>query len=292
MGATLRLSTLDVRRLVVVALAATFVVSAAAGTRTAAQGAVLRHAPLHAVARGGSRAVSVNWAGYVAAGPSFSHVEATWVEPQVACSGTNPLDASSFWIGLGGASYSSPGLEQAGTSADCAHGRARYYAWYEVLPAPATNVALPVQPGDAVKAVVDVTDGIASFTLTNLTSGAVFATKASVRFPATDSAEWIAEAPSVCRGGGDCKTLPLARFGAVLFTSATATAGTHTGAILDGGWSSEPIRLAGKSGPVSAAPSVLSEDGSSFSIATHGPRTRVLLPGLPVERLLGSQTQS
>lgn len=271
-----------------VALAATIVASVLTGTHPSAR-AALRHAPLLAVAPTGSVSVSVNWAGYVIAGTSFSHVEATWVEPLVACLGNHPLDASSFWIGLGGASYSSPGLEQTGTSADCVHGRASYYAWYEVLPAPATNLAFPVRPGDTVTATVDVTDGVASFTLANLTSGAGFATRIPVRFPATDSAEWIAEAPSMCRGSGDCRTLPLARFGPVLFTSASATAGAHTGSILDGGWSAEAIRLAGKSGPVSAAPSVLSADGSSFSIATHGPRARILLPALPVQQLLGSQ---
>jgi hypothetical protein len=99
--------------------------------------------------------------------------------------------------------------------------------------------------------------------------------------PDTSSAEWIAEAPSACDGSGasgSCQTLPLADFGTVQFTSATATANGHTGTISDPAWSAQPVQLGGGSvsevsygsgtGSSAATPSSLSSDGSSFSVAT------------------------
>src|SRR5579884_3050474 len=89
----------------------------AVGATTAAHGA-------HPLARTAGRlvpaprslaSVSINWAGYVANGASFSDVRATWTQPAVRCldpSGRRISSSSGFWIGLGGASFSSAGLEQ------------------------------------------------------------------------------------------------------------------------------------------------------------------------------------
>jgi hypothetical protein len=198
--------------------------------------------------------------------------------------------SSGFWIGLGGASFSSAGLEQTGTSADCAGGAPHYDAWYEILPAPETSISIAVHPGDEIFADVNVAAGVASFTLRNLTTNATFTRQEPVRFPAVDSAEWIAEAPSACRLDGSCHTLPLAHFGSILFRGASATADAHTGTISDGAWSSDAVRLAARTGSFSARPSTLSADGSSFSVATEGPRVKTPLPDavarLPVPLLL------
>jgi hypothetical protein len=95
--------------------------------------------------------------------------------------------------------------------------------------------------------------------------------------PDTSSAEWIAEAPSECDGSGSCQPLPLSDFGTVQFTSASATANGHTGTISDPNWAAQPVVLgSGGASDVSfdagqssagAAPSSLSSDGSSFSVA-------------------------
>jgi len=237
--------------------------------------------------------VSINWAGYVANGASFSDVRATWTQPAVRCldpSGRRISSSSGFWIGLGGASFSSAGLEQTGTAADCTGGTAHYDAWYEILPAPETPISFAVHPGDEIFAEVNVADGIAAFTLRNLTTGAAFTHEDPVRFPAVDSAEWIAEAPSACRLDGSCHTLPLSHFGAILFRGASATADAHTGTISDHAWSIDAVRLAARTGSFSARPSDLSADGSSFSVATEGPRVKTPLPDvagrLPVSLLL------
>ena len=237
--------------------------------------------------------MSVNWAGYVAGGNSFSDVRATWTQPEVRCvdvKGRRVSSSSGFWIGLGGASFSSAGLEQTGTAADCAGGTPHYDAWFEILPAPETPVLLGVHPGDSIFAEVSVADGVAAFTLKNLTTGATFTRQAPIRFPAVDSAEWIAEAPSACRFDGSCRTLPLSHFGSILFSGASATAGAHTGTISDRAWTSDAVRLVARTGDFSARPSGLSTDGSSFSVATEGPRVKTPLPDvasrLPVPLLL------
>jgi hypothetical protein len=95
--------------------------------------------------------------------------------------------------------------------------------------------------------------------------------------PDTSSAEWIAEAPSACDGSGSCQPLPLSDFGTVQFTGASATANGHTGTISDSNWAAQPVVLgSGGTSDVSfaadqssagAAPSSLSSDGSSFSVA-------------------------
>jgi hypothetical protein len=210
--------------------------------------------------------LSKNWSGYIASGATFASVSSTWVQPSATC--TSATAASAFWVGLGGASPSSPGLEQIGTSADCVHAQASTYAWYEILPAAATWIPVAVSPGDTITASVSVADTTVSFSLTNVTTGAAFATQATVPQPALDSAEWIAEAPSSCYGSlQNCTVLPLASFGSVAFGASSATGiDGHAGTISDAGWTFDSVRLAGNSGG-SATPSELSADGASFNVA-------------------------
>jgi hypothetical protein len=106
--------------------------------------------------------------------------------------------------------------------------------------------------------------------------------------PDTSSAEWIAEAPSVCQGSdassGNCTPLSLADFGSVTFTGASATASGSAGTISSANWTAQAVQLSGSSGAdsgypgiadlgasaagsASATPSPLSTDGSSFSVA-------------------------
>jgi hypothetical protein len=95
--------------------------------------------------------------------------------------------------------------------------------------------------------------------------------------PDASSAEWIAEAPSACDGSGSCQPLPLSDFGTVQFSSATATAGGHTGTISDPTWSAQAVALGSSgasdvsygsgSGSAGANPTSLSSDGASFSVA-------------------------
>jgi Peptidase A4 family len=221
-------------------------------------------------------AVSQNWAGYVAGGTQFSSVSGSWVQPTAKCGSGQTYSA--FWVGLGGSGSQSSALEQTGTQADCAaDGSTDYYAWYELVPAAPVKLDLAIKPGDHISAKVSVNASDVTVSLSDQTTGQSMTKTLQMDNPDASSAEWIAEAPSACDGSGSCQPLPLADFGAVQFTSATATANGHTGSISDPNWSSQPVEL-GSSGisdvsygsdssASSATPSSLSSDGSAFSVA-------------------------
>jgi hypothetical protein len=225
-------------------------------------------------------AVSQNWAGYVAGGTQFSSVSGSWVQPSAKCGSGQTYSA--FWVGIGGSTNQSSGLEQTGTQADCtADGGAEYYAWYELVPAAPVKLDLAIKPGDHISAKVSVSGSNVTVLMSDQTTGQSTSKTLQMDNPDTSSAEWIAEAPSACDGSGasgSCQTLPLADFGTVQFTSATATANGHTGTISDPAWSAQPVQLGGGSvsevsygsgtGSSAATPSSLSPDGSSFSVAT------------------------
>jgi hypothetical protein len=223
-------------------------------------------------------AVSQNWAGYVAGRTQFSSVSGSWVQPAAKCGAGQTYSA--FWVGLGGSSDQSSALEQTGTQADCtADGGTEYYAWYELVPAAPVKLDLAIKPGDHISAKVSVSGSDVTVSLSDRTTGQSATKTLQMDNPDTSSAEWIAEAPSACDGSGSCQTLPLADFGTVQFTSATATANGHTGTISDPNWDAQPVQLGGSgisdisygsdTGPSGASPSSLSSDGSSFSVAAQ-----------------------
>ena len=230
-----------------------------------------------AAAATGPEAASANWAGYVATGQSFSRVSGTWVQPSVDPSGGD--GDSAFWVGLGGSGNSdshSGSLEQLGTQANVSGGQTSYYAWYELLPSPPVKINVPIKPGDHVNASVAASGSSVTMSLTNQTTGQSFSQTFQVSNIDTSSAEWIAEAPSASDGQGDLTPVSLSDFGTVNFSSASATAGGHTGTISDSSWTSQPIALT--SNGDSAQASSLSSDGSSFSV-TAGGSSNVSYPG-------------
>jgi hypothetical protein len=223
--------------------------------------------------------VSQNWAGYVAGGSSsgtqFSSVSGSWVQPTVSCSSGQSYSA--YWVGLGGSGNQSNALEQTGTQGDCtANGGTEYYAWYELVPAAPVQLGLAIHPGDHISAKVSVSGSNVTVWLSDQTTGQSTTKNLQMSSPDTSSAEWIAEAPSQCDSSGDCQPLPLADFGTVQFSGASATANGHTGTISDSEWGAQPIAL-GSSGTdfasmgsggssAGATPSSLSSDGSAFSV--------------------------
>jgi hypothetical protein len=249
-------------------------------------------------------AASQNWSGYVAntaTGKRFSSVNGSWVAPAVTCTGGSSYSA--FWVGLGG-SDSSPGsavssaygsapgspsgsgqsqaLEQAGTEADCTgSGQAKYFAWYELVPAAPVKLGLTIKPGDHITTRVSVSGSTVTINLSDATSGQSVNKTLTMSNPDTSSAEWIAEAPSSCsQGATNCSPMPLANFGNVKFSNATATTSDgHTGSISDPAWTATPVALqgspAGYGGPqfatnassTGATPSGLSSNGGAFSVA-------------------------
>jgi hypothetical protein len=237
-------------------------------------------------AAGDSPDVSSNWAGYATVAPpdtdiSFNDVTATWRQPRGKCT-ANRSDSAVFWVGLGGVSSSSKSLEQLGTEMDCRRVGAvpRYSAWWEVIPAPPVPIPLKVAAGDMMGAALLVDGQTLTFSMRNLTRHTRF-TKQMTVSQALDltSAEWIAEAPSLCSSASQCRVVPLTRFGSVTFANAAVTADAHTGTIADPTWSATPIELISRGGGsaffgqgdplgpgVGAVPGALGADGRSFTV--------------------------
>jgi Peptidase A4 family len=209
---------------------------------------------------------SVNWSGYAVetniASPqayAFTDVQATWIVPSLSPSASSNHNAySSTWIGLDG--DSSKTVEQIGIEQDYIKGVAVYYAWYEMYPKSLVKLDLVIQAGDTISAEVKyLGNNTYQLTLDDVTSGQSSAIQVQSSKPIRSSAEWIEEG-----------TGRVADFNTVTFTNARATAteptGTITGSISDPAWQTEEITLVSKSGGVIAAPTPLSNDGSSFSI--------------------------
>jgi hypothetical protein len=238
----------------VLAVFAAVVLGGSAAASTERSAAVLRHGPPALLVTHSS---SLNWAGYASYNHTFSDVKGTWTQPTADCSATNRSTYSSFWVGLDG--YNSNSVEQIGTDADCSHGRASYYAWYEMYPAPSVSIAnFPITPGTAYTAEVKYT-GSDSFTLTLTGGGHSFSTTQTLRNAPRSSAEWIAEAPSLCAGG--CHITPLTDFGRVDFTGASADA-----AAIDS-WGYDALTMVTNGGQAKAQPSALSNNGTAFSVS-------------------------
>ena len=230
--------------------------------------------------KGSTNSTSVNWSGYAVTAPTpFTDVKGSWIQPTANCSsapaaptpgngrgkgngrghgggGGGQSSYASFWVGLDG--YSSSTVEQTGTDADCNGATPVYYGWYEFYPAFPVNFADPVSPGDSMSAEVSVSGGTVTITLSDTTKHwTEHASQPSGGY-ALSSAEWIAEAPS------SGKVLPLADFGTVTFTGASATGGGRSGSI--GAFTYDPITMATNTGQTKAAPTGLTAGGSSFSV--------------------------
>jgi hypothetical protein len=233
-------------------------------------------------ANDGTQSVSANWSGYTlqdanAAGLQFTSVTGTWTVPVTRCDSAS-TESAAFWVGLGGSSDTSTGLEQTGTGADCNKGIATYYAWYEILPAASVTVRLKVKPGDLITTSVNIKGTTVLVQIKNRTRKTSFTRAVTVAAPDLSSAEWIAEAPSECSSVSRCTVLPLANFGTVNFTRAATIASTHAGTIADATWANVAISLVPQSSSrffairdssstAGATPGALSADGRSFPVS-------------------------
>jgi hypothetical protein len=220
--------------------------------------------------------VSANWAGYVAlqstrAASDFSSVSGAWQEPKATCAGHQTYSA--VWVGLGGYSTDARALEQVGTDADCSRSRAATYkAWYELLPAAPVNLPMKVHARDEMSASTTVKGHDVTLRIRDLTSGARFTITKRATSIDRSSAEWIVEAPSTCVTSDACEPLSLTDFGEVLFSSATATAGGHTGTILDPDWSSITLELQ-QSASADRRGATVTQAGSSRTLVLATPST-------------------
>ena len=223
-----------------------------------------------------SSETSSNWSGYAAATSlsnpqtdSVTAVSGTWIMP-TATAGGNTTAYASVWVGIDG--YSSNSVEQIGADADIVNGKATYYAWYEMYPSDSVNItSMTISAGDSITASVQYLSsgahaGKFQLTITDTSkandSFTIYETDAQAQ---RSSAEWVVEAPSSGYG-----VLPLANFGSVAFTNASATIDGKTGAIDSSSWQSSAITMAAGSG-VEASVSALTDSGgtSSFTDTYH-----------------------
>jgi hypothetical protein len=233
-------------------------VAASAGLGAPGSRAVLEHVP---PARLIGHSNSLNWSGYASFNSTFTDVKGTWTQPAANCNGKSTY--ASFWVGLDG--YDSSTVEQLGTEADCSHGKPVDYAWWEMFPNVSHVIGgFAVSPGVSYTAEVQSIGGD-DFALT-LSGGGNTPFTLTTQLgldPALSSAEWIAEAPSLC--AKSCHELPLTNFGTVSFSGASA----NGSAIDNGAWSFDPLTMVTSGGGVKAAPSSLDPAGSGFSVTWH-----------------------
>jgi Peptidase A4 family len=208
---------------------------------------------------------STNWAGYAVntGAGAVSQVAASWVVPAVSSSISG---YSSAWVGIDG--WNSSSVEQIGTDSDYVNGQAQYYAWYEMYPAGSVNLSLPINAGDTISASVNYTgSGLFTLSITNVTKNQFYSAPQTSSQAQRSSAEWIQEAPSSVSG-----VLPLANFGTISFSGASATVSGTTGPA-DNSWSGSTLNqvdMVTKTGSLKATSSALTDSGtpstSSFSV--------------------------
>lgn len=213
--------------------------------------------PLAAAAPGGAHvtpdlrfeAFSSNWAGYALTGGPYTAIAGRWTVPSVTP--TTGRRASALWLGIDGATNAA--LIQAGTEQDSLDGRVSYFAWWEILPAPAVRItSLDVRPGDRISSsIVRVGSGRWRITIRDARSG-TFSTVRSYRGPAS-SAEWIEEAP--VESG---RLMPLAAIGPATFDLIAANGSSPRLSSLS--------RIALVNGGTLAAPSVPDGDRDGFTV--------------------------
>jgi hypothetical protein len=215
---------------------------------------------------------SLDWAGYAVTGAAFTNVAGSWTQPVATCPKSQAQQAA-FWVGLDGYAPTDPTVEQIGTDSDCGRGRKTggptYYAWYQLYPQSDVVLpgwAYPVAPGDAIHASVSVSGSAYVLTISDGTKWHFTSTQTPATRPQNSSAEWITEAPSSCTASR-CKILPLADFGSIAFTAASAN---HQ-PISSSGFTNYRINMASKGGrKVKAQTSALTSGGSAFSITWLG----------------------
>ncbi|MHB1973843.1 MAG: G1 family glutamic endopeptidase [Acidimicrobiales bacterium] len=198
-----------------------------------------------------------NWSGYEVSGGALTAASGTFDVPNLVASSGSPV--VSEWVGIDGSGNSS--LIQAGVQEEIQPGSSTVdvHAWWEILPASETSIAMAVQPGDQMSVSIFAQGGGQwQISVVDETSGQSFATVQSYNGPGT-SAEWIVEAPMSGTSGavatlGDY--VPSVTFGEPRFI------GAETGVV-------EDVLVQG--GAVVSTPSPLGTNGFSVAYGAAAP---------------------
>ena len=130
-----------------------------------------------------------------------------------------------------------------------------------MYPNPSNTVrGFTVIPGVTYSAEVKYNGG-GNFSLSLSGGGQSFTTTQTLNNPSLSSAEWIAEAPSLCTRS--CRVLPLTNFGTASFSGSSA----NGNAINNSAWSYDPLTMVTSGSTVKASPSGLDASGSAFSVS-------------------------
>jgi hypothetical protein len=212
-------------------------------------------------------ASSLDWAGYAVTGSTpFSKVEGSWTQPQVTCPSKTTQQLSAFWVGIDGLSAKDGTIEQIGTDSDCSGGAPDYYAWFQMYPKAVVFLPTsqyPVSAGETISAEISGSGKNFALQIEGLAGGLVlwhYSTYATTTTAAQESsAEWIAEVPC---STSKCIIGPLADFGSVAFTNATA----NGSAISSSAFKSTELTMTTKSKITKARPSALTAGGTAFKV--------------------------
>ncbi len=261
--------------LLVVALSGSTAASAAGrpGIR-AAHAAVVAHGPV-VVVKGAklNTSTSTNWSGYnlgyLSTNTLYTSISGTWVVPTARQHTAGQAEHGATWIGIGGGCLNTSctqtdnTLIQAGTEQDVSKaGKAKYSAWYELIPETSTTEKITVNPGDVIHcSITETSSGQWSIVLTDATNGQSF----NVNTPYSSSeltAEWIVETPVVV-GTGGTGVAYLPDLGDVHFSHAQVN-GSNAGLV-----PADAIQLVDSSSQPIATPSNPNAKGNGFFDCTY-----------------------
>jgi hypothetical protein len=247
-------------------VAAAFALIAVASSAGVRNGAFMPASPGEPISGAGRAVQSTNWSGYVVQSKKH-HITAVKSKFKVPSGGV-PTGYASNWTGIGG--FGTSDLIQAGSS-EFFTTRAKYFAWYEMLPGPETPLqnckgkpSCKVRPGDQMMVKIkQVSSNKWQFAIKDATEG--WSWSKTVKYSSQRAtAEWILEAPTV---SGRQSKLPhglgISYFGPTS-TYTTTNGKTHT--IAQGNPLTIDLVHRGKA---EATPSPLASDGQSFNSCAY-----------------------
>lgn len=175
---------------------------------------VVSHRPI-VVVRGSklNDSTSSNWSGYnlgyLSTNTMYTSISGTWKVPVARQETFGQAEHGATWIGIGGGCLNTSCTEtdntliQAGTEEDVtAAGKAKYSAWYELIPETSTTEDITVDPGDTIHcSITQTSTGEWSIVLTDTTNGQSFTENTSYSSSEL-TAEWIVETPVVVSSKG------------------------------------------------------------------------------------------
>jgi hypothetical protein len=225
---------------------------------------------------------SNNWSGYnqgalEQGGKTFTSVTGTWSVPTASARNANEAEYSATWIGIGGGCIDAgcmatdSTLIQDGTGQDVdSTGRASYYAWWEIIPAPSVKLsgcspdaACTVAAGDQVTSTIaSAANGLWTMSIGDTTRGWTWSM--SVGYSSMEgSVEWIEETPVVIDSSGKVTIGPMPNLSGAHFDVATvngAPAGLKA---------SEEIQLVDANRNAIATPSAPDPDADGFNVCSY-----------------------